>query len=38
MTVSDTWIFRITLFLAGVIPFTLLGGWGDYGRARRDRV
>ena len=28
---SDTWIFRITLFLAGVIAFTLLGGWGDYG-------
>ena len=28
---SDTWIFRITLFIAGVVPFTLLGGWGDAG-------
>ncbi len=28
---SDKWTIRITLFLAGVVPFTLLGGWGDYG-------
>jgi hypothetical protein len=28
---SDTWTLRITLFLAGIAPFTLLGGWGEYG-------
>ena len=24
-------MLTITLFLAGVVPFTLLGGWGEYG-------
>jgi len=28
---TDTWLIRITLFLAGVVPFTLLGGWGPAG-------
>ena len=28
---SDTWIITISLFLSGVVPFTLLGGWGEYG-------
>ncbi len=28
---SDRWIILITLFLAGVVPFTMLGGWGPVG-------
>ena len=28
---SDRWSIIITLFLAGVVPFTLLGGWGPIG-------
>ena len=28
---TDSKIITISLFLAGVIPFTLLGGWGDAG-------
>jgi hypothetical protein len=28
---TDTWTIRLTLFLAGIVPFTLLGGWGEYG-------
>ncbi len=31
MTMSDTWILRITLFLSGVVPCTLLGGLSEYG-------
>ena len=27
---TDTWTIRLTLFLAGIVPFTLLGGWGEY--------
>jgi hypothetical protein len=26
---SDTWAIRLTLFLAGVIPFALAGGLSD---------
>jgi hypothetical protein len=26
-----TAIILIALFLAGIIPFTLVGGWGEYG-------
>ena len=28
---SDDRIITVTLFLAGIVPFTLLGGWGEYG-------
>jgi hypothetical protein len=28
---SDDRIITLSLFLAGVVPFTLLGGWGEYG-------
>ncbi len=28
---SDTWIIRIALFCTGIVPFTLLGGWGPGG-------
>ena len=28
---TDNRIITITLFLAGIVPFTLLGGWGEYG-------
>jgi hypothetical protein len=28
---SNSWIIRIRLFLAGIIPFTLVGGWSEYG-------
>ncbi len=28
---SDRSIILITLFLAGVLSFTLLGGWSEYG-------
>ena len=31
---TDSRIITITLFLAGIVPFTLLGGWG--GRATID--
>ena len=27
---TDNWIITI-IFAAGVVPFTLLGGWGEYG-------
>lgn len=26
-----TLTLTLTLFLAGVVPFSLLGGWGEYG-------
>jgi len=28
---SDNTISTVTLLAAGLIPFTLLGGWGEYG-------
>ncbi len=28
---SDDWTITIALFLAGIVPFTLAGGWGSYG-------
>jgi hypothetical protein len=28
---TDNAIITLTLFLAGVVPFTLLGGWGEAG-------
>ena len=28
---TDNTIITISLFLAGVVPFTLLGGWGPAG-------
>ena len=28
---SDDWIVRLSLFASGVVPFTLLGGWGPAG-------
>ena len=31
-------IITITLFLAGLIPFTLLGGWGECGDHSRLAV
>jgi hypothetical protein len=28
---SDDWIIRVSLFASGIVPFTLLGGWGPAG-------